>query len=119
MLSAKTDITGKPRISPDSRHLISVDHSSDGVTIVIQKITRKFRTANISDSWKFKLKYFRFSRTANGLEFSFDVRTTLNISDVTFFESQTEHGYDLYASAVDKEDILFLNLFTGLFVIWW
>ncbi|XP_037025567.1 follistatin-related protein 5-like isoform X2 [Bradysia coprophila] len=89
VLSAKPEITGKPRISPDSRHLISVDHSSDGVTIVIQKIT------------------------PYGLEFSFDVKTTLNISDVTFFESQTEHGYDLYASAVDKEDILYLNLFTG------
>lgn len=43
----------------------------------------------------------------------FDVKTTLNISDLTFYPSQTTHGYDLYASAVDKEDILFLNLLTG------
>lgn len=43
----------------------------------------------------------------------FDVKTTLNISDMTFYPSQTTHGYDLYASAVDKEDILFLNLVTG------
>lgn len=45
----------------------------------------------------------------------FDVKTTLNISDLTFYPSQTTHGYDLYASAIDKEDILFLNLVTGKF----
>lgn len=47
----------------------------------------------------------------------FDVKTTLNISDMTFYPSQTTHGYDLYASAVDKEDILFLNLVTGKYEI--
>lgn len=46
--------------------------------------------------------------------FSFDVKTTLNISDVTFYPSQTTHSYDLYASAKDKEDILFLNLLSGI-----
>jgi hypothetical protein len=50
----------------------------------------------------------------SGLKFSFDVKTTLNISDITFYPSQTTHGYDLYASAADKEDILFLNLMTGM-----
>lgn len=50
---------------------------------------------------------------ANGLKFSFDVKTTLNISDMTFYPSQTTHGYDLYASSTDKDDILFLNLSTG------
>jgi len=50
----------------------------------------------------------------SGLKFSFDVKTTLNISDITFYPSQTTHGYDLYASASDKEDILFLNLMTGM-----
>lgn len=45
--------------------------------------------------------------------FSFDVKTTLNISDLTFYPSETTHSYDLYASAQDKEDILFLNLLTG------
>lgn len=51
--------------------------------------------------------------TANEMQFLFDVKTTLNISDVTFYESQTMHGYDLYASASDKEDILYLNLYNG------
>lgn len=54
-----------------------------------------------------------FFLLANGLEFEFDVKTNLNISDVTFYESRTNSGYDLYASASDKEDILFLNLYTG------
>lgn len=54
-----------------------------------------------------------FLVTESGLKFLFDVKTTLNISDMTFYPSQTTHGYDLYASAVDKEDILFLNLVTG------
>lgn len=54
-----------------------------------------------------------YKTTADGLEFLFDVKTTLNISDVTFYESQTMHGYDLYASASDKEDILYLNLYNG------
>jgi hypothetical protein len=37
----------------------------------------------------------------------------LNITDVAFFESLEQHSYDLFASASDKEDILFLNLWTG------
>lgn len=41
VLSAKTELTGKPRISPDSRHVATIDHTPDGVTLVIQKITRK------------------------------------------------------------------------------
>jgi hypothetical protein len=54
-----------------------------------------------------------FLSAESGLKFSFDVKTTLNISDITFYPSQTTHGYDLYASAMEKEDILFLNLLTG------
>jgi len=50
---------------------------------------------------------------ANGLKFAFDVKTTLNISDITFYPSQTTHSYDIYASSIDKEDILFLDLTTG------
>lgn len=56
--------------------------------------------------------------TETGLKFLFDVKTTLNISDITFYPSQTTHGYDLYASAVNKEDILFLNLVSGNPRIW-
>lgn len=48
-----------------------------------------------------------------GLKFVFDVKTTLNISDITFYPSRTTHGYDVYASAANKEDILFLNLENG------
>lgn len=41
VLSAKPELTGKPKISPDSRHVATIDHADDGVTLVIQKITRK------------------------------------------------------------------------------
>lgn len=50
---------------------------------------------------------------ASGLEFLFDVKTTLNISSVAFFESQTVHGYDLFATASNMDDVLYLNLFSG------
>lgn len=54
----------------------------------------------------------------SGLKFSFDVKTTLMISDIAFYPSRTTHGYDLYASAADKEDILFLNLSNGKFSLY-
>lgn len=43
------------------------------------------------------------------------MKTTLNISDLTFYPSQTTHSYDIYATAQDKEDILYLNLLTGMY----
>lgn len=71
------------------------------------------RVLNLIASFNsFILFYF----LANGLLFSFDVKTTLNISDLTFYPSQTTHSYDIYATAQDKEDILFLNLLTGTII---
>ncbi|XP_008555212.1 follistatin-related protein 5 [Microplitis demolitor] len=89
VLSHKPGLIGKPMVSPDSRHVVTLDKQASGVILVVQEIL------------------------PNGLKFSFDVKTTLNISDITFYPSQTTHGYDLYASSTDKEDILFLNLATG------
>lgn len=43
----------------------------------------------------------------------FDVMTTLNISATAFYESEMVNGYDLYATASNKDDILFLNMFNG------
>jgi len=57
--------------------------------------------------------YIIYIFLANGLKFAFDVKTTLNISDIAFYPSQTTHSYDIYASSIDKEDILFLDLTTG------
>ncbi|CAD7093985.1 unnamed protein product [Hermetia illucens] len=88
VLSTKPELNGVSQISPDSRHLITVEYNPNGVIIVVQKVT------------------------PNGLEFLFDVKTSLNISDITFFESENMHGYDVFASTSDKEDILYLNLFT-------
>lgn len=60
-----------------------------------------------------KKNYIIYIFPANGLKFAFDVKTTLNISDIAFYPSQTTHSYDIYASSIDKEDILFLDLTTG------
>ncbi|XP_014246799.1 follistatin-related protein 5-like isoform X2 [Cimex lectularius] len=89
IISQKPELTGVPKIAPNSRTIVNVYSTSTGVTLVVQSITE------------------------TGLKYMFDVNTTLNISDITFYPSQTTHGYDLYASSVDKEDILFLNLLTG------
>lgn len=89
VISQRLELLGRPYVSPDSRTVVTIDKAPQGVTLVVQQITE------------------------SGLKFLFDVKTTLNISDITFYPSQTTHGYDLYASAVDKEDILFLNLLTG------
>ena len=51
--------------------------------------------------------------TDHGLDYMFDVITTLNVSDVTFFPSRLTHSYDLFAASTDKDDIFFLDLHTG------
>ncbi|EZA56439.1 hypothetical protein DMN91_009952 [Ooceraea biroi] len=89
VLAHKPNILGKPAISPDSRYLVTLDKQDTGVTLVVQEIL------------------------PSGLKFAFDVKTTLNISDIAFYPSQTTHSYDIYASSIDKEDILFLDLTTG------
>ncbi|XP_012348700.1 follistatin-related protein 5 isoform X2 [Apis florea] len=89
VLAYKPKILGKPTISPDSRHLVTLDKQETGVTLVVQEIS------------------------SDGLKFAFDVKTTLNISDIALYPSQTTHGYDIYASSIDKENILFLDLSTG------
>lgn len=107
VVATKPNLPGVPYISPDSRKLVTLDRTESGATLIVQEITRKFR-------WSFSLNPFKSSYfAANGLLFSFDVKTTLNISDLTFYPSQTTHSYDIYATAQDKEDILFLNLLTG------
>lgn len=89
VVNKKATVRGSPLVSPDSRVVVSIDKAADGVTLVVQQVLE------------------------SGLKFSFDVKTTLMISDIAFYPSRTTHGYDLYASAADKEDILFLNLSNG------
>ncbi|KAL5232841.1 hypothetical protein ACI65C_000251 [Semiaphis heraclei] len=89
VVNKKASVKGSPLVSPDSRVVVSIDKAADGVTLVVQQVLE------------------------SGLKFSFDVKTTLMISDIAFYPSRTTHGYDLYASAADKEDILFLNLSNG------
>ncbi|XP_049830071.1 follistatin-related protein 5-like isoform X2 [Schistocerca gregaria] len=89
VVSHRAQVSGRPYVSPDSRAVVTLDRGRDGVTLVVQRVQD------------------------DGLKFLFDVKTTLNVSDIAFYPSRTNHGYDLYASGTDKEDILFLNLVTG------
>lgn len=89
VLAHKTALFGRPHVSPDSRHVVTLDRNNNSVIIIAQHITE------------------------NGLKFLFDVKTTLQISDIAFFPSRTTHNYDLYASSSTKEDILFVNLADG------
>lgn len=89
VLAHKTNLFGGPMVSPDSRYVVTLEKSNTSVVIVVQEISEE------------------------GLRFLFDVKTTLQISDVTFFPSHTTHSYDLYASSANKEDILFVNLADG------
>lgn len=48
VINVKPTFTGIPRLSPDSRHIATIDNSNkrlsmqeNGVTIIVQKITRK------------------------------------------------------------------------------
>ncbi|KAL7644797.1 UNVERIFIED_CONTAM: hypothetical protein RMT77_004610 [Armadillidium vulgare] len=88
VLTHKIELTGRPHTTPDSSLVVTVD-TKDRVKIVVQKVTE------------------------HGLEYTYDVVTTLNISDVTFFPSRYTHSYDLFAASTDKDDILFLDLQTG------
>lgn len=48
VISTKPTFTGVPRLSPDSRHIATIDSTQkssiqeNGVTIIVQKITRKY-----------------------------------------------------------------------------
>jgi hypothetical protein len=75
-------------VSPDSRFVITVNHRHDSVLLSVQEVT------------------------FNGLQFTFDVETTLNISEIRFVKSSTSLEYDVYATT-DKAEILFLSLDTG------
>lgn len=88
VLSHKTNLMGRPHVVPDSSLVVTVD-TLYHVKIVVQKVTD------------------------HGLEYVYDVITTLNVSDVTFFPSRLTHSYDLYAASTDKDDIFFLELHTG------
>ncbi|GAB6019625.1 hypothetical protein CHUAL_001187 [Chamberlinius hualienensis] len=90
VLVHKPNLYGTPHVSPDSLHIVTIDRRNHSVTIVAQETSQNA-----------------------GLKFLFDVKTTLNVSDITFYPSKTSHSYDLYASSNNKEDILFVNLANG------
>ena len=50
---------------------------------------------------------------AGKLEHLFDEYTNIHVSDVAFFPSERGRSYDFYASSVDKNDVLYINLASG------
>jgi len=89
VVNHKVTLLGQPYITPDSRTVVTVHRERTSITLYVQRTSEQ------------------------GLKFAFDVRTTLNVSDVIFHPSTTTHSYDLYATSADKGDVLFLNLETG------
>ncbi|XP_022249365.1 follistatin-related protein 5-like [Limulus polyphemus] len=89
VVSHKINLFGKPHISPDSRFVVTLERTNTSVIIFAQEVTEQ------------------------GLQFLFDVKTTLQISDIAYFPSPTTQSYDLYASSSNKEDILFVDLANG------
>ena len=43
----------------------------------------------------------------------YDEYTNLHIAGVTFFPSERGRGYDFYASSINKNDVLYMNLASG------
>lgn len=41
VLSHKPGLVGKPMVSPDSRHVVTLDKQESGVTLVVQEILRE------------------------------------------------------------------------------
>lgn len=89
VLKAFDGVAGRIFVTPDSRRLVVLQDGHSGVNIVVMRVQR------------------------DGLSFHFDIRSTLNLSDVAFYPSTSAHGYDAFATTVDKDDVLFLDLFTG------
>lgn len=48
VLAHKPGLVGKPLISPDSRHLVTLDRQESGVILVVQEILRKYLTVDLA-----------------------------------------------------------------------
>ncbi|XP_005094748.2 uncharacterized protein LOC101862789 [Aplysia californica] len=81
-------LAGRPMVSPDSRHLITVD-----------EFTGKVVVASISEE--------------GVMERTYEVTVSASISDVAFLPSTSHHGYDLVLTSADDDDIIIMNLVTG------
>ncbi|XP_064636735.1 follistatin-related protein 5-like isoform X2 [Lineus longissimus] len=87
-ITAKTTVPGRPHVTPDAKYIVNVD--TDIGAIAVQKM---------SDD--------------GILTYSFDEFTNLHISDVAFFPSSSGQGYDFFATSVDQNNLMYINLDTG------
>ncbi|XP_070186937.1 follistatin-related protein 5-like isoform X2 [Littorina saxatilis] len=80
-------LSGKPYVSPDSRHVITVDD-----------LTGKVSVAGVNNE--------------GTLEAAYEVTVSASISDVAFYPT-SGHGYLLVLTSADDDDIITINLSTG------
>ncbi|XP_076460170.1 uncharacterized protein LOC143293140 [Babylonia areolata] len=80
-------VSGRPHVSPDSRHVVTVDD-----------LTGKVSVAGVSNE--------------GTLEAAYEVTVSASISDVAFFPA-LGHGYLLVLTSADDDDIITINLSTG------
>jgi len=52
--------------------------------------------------------------TESGVRHAFNVRVPLNISDIDFYPSQRFHEFDLFASVMDNDSTVFVDLHSGM-----
>ncbi|XP_037069309.1 follistatin-related protein 5-like [Pollicipes pollicipes] len=88
VVSAQPSLIGEPYLTPDSASCVTV-RRGPVTTLAVQRLN------------------------GDGLVFAFDVRTPLNISDVTFHPSRSGHGYDLYATARGVAEVMVIDLESG------
>ncbi|KAL8563543.1 hypothetical protein ACOMHN_025397 [Nucella lapillus] len=80
-------VSGRPHVSPNSRHVVTVDD-----------LTGKVSVAGVSNE--------------GSLEAAYEVTVSASISDVAFFPA-LGHGYLLVLTSADDDDIITINLSTG------
>ncbi|KAK6171025.1 hypothetical protein SNE40_019287 [Patella caerulea] len=81
-------VPGRPVVSPDSRHVVTVDFLSGKISV-----------SNVTPEGM--------------LEMGFEVIVSTSISDVEFFPSSERKGYDFVMSSADTENIIILSLNNG------
>ena len=47
VLAHKPELLGKPTVSPDSRHVVTLDRRQNGVVLIVEQILRELLTLHI------------------------------------------------------------------------
>lgn len=88
VLRVNDGVQGQLYVTPDGRHVISVDREEQHIQV--QKVTNDGK-----------------------IKTDFQVSTNLHISDLGFYPTMTSHIYDLIATSRNREEAIFINLENG------